>query len=237
MELQAGDLVLCTVERIEKTIVFVKVHHQGKELDGTIVTSEISPGRIRNIRNYVVPKKKIVCKVLRVSKGNIELSLRRVTQKEKKEVLERYSQEKSYKSIFKTILKEYAERAIKEIEKNTTLYDFIEEAKKSPEILEKIIGKEKAEKILKIIKTEKTKKASIKKEFLLTTKNPDGVKLIKNILKEIKKAEIKYLSAGKYSIKLESDNLKQADIQINEILKNLEEKAEKHNMDFKVIPD
>jgi len=75
MELEQGDLVLCTVERIEKTIVFVKVLVGNEEIDGSIITSEIAPGRIRNIRDYVVPKKRIVCKVLRISQNkNIELS-------------------------------------------------------------------------------------------------------------------------------------------------------------------
>ena len=72
MELEVGDIVLCTVERIEKTIVFVKIEGVGRDLHGSIIMSEVAPGRIRNIRNYVVPKKKIVCKVLRVSGERID---------------------------------------------------------------------------------------------------------------------------------------------------------------------
>ena len=95
--LEQGDLVLCTVERVEKTTVFVKIEGAG---DRSIVTSEIAPGRIRNLRDYVVPKKRIVCKILRISDGgNIELSLRRVSLKEKKEVMDRYSHERAYISI------------------------------------------------------------------------------------------------------------------------------------------
>ena len=85
MEFEEGDIVLCTVERIEGTNVFVSIEGNG---EGSIMTSEIAPGRIRNLRDYVVPKKKIVCKILRVSGNRIDLSLRRVTQKEQKEVLE-----------------------------------------------------------------------------------------------------------------------------------------------------
>ena len=72
--LEVGDIVLCTVERIEKTIVFVKIEDENKDLEGSIIMSEVAPGRIRNIRNYVVPKKKIVCKVLRISGNRIDLS-------------------------------------------------------------------------------------------------------------------------------------------------------------------
>src|SRR4030042_1972413 len=106
-KLEVGDLVLCTVDRIVGTVVFVKIPVENREIEGGIVMSEIAPGRIRNIRDYVVPKKKIVCKVLRINaNGNIELSLRRVSQKEKKEVLEQESQEKSYTSILKSVLGE-----------------------------------------------------------------------------------------------------------------------------------
>src|SRR3989338_10141620 len=93
--IKEGDLVLCTVERIDGTTVFVKLPD---EQQGTIVTSEIAPGRIRNIRDYVIPNKRIVCQVLRVSNGRIDLSLRRVGTKEKTIVMEQYKQEQTAKS-------------------------------------------------------------------------------------------------------------------------------------------
>ena len=103
MEFEVGDIILCTVDKIVGTNVFVKIEGGG---EGTITFSEVAPGRIRNIRNYVVPKKEIVCKILRISGDRIDLSLRRVTPKDKKEVLERTKQEKSYKKILKSVLGE-----------------------------------------------------------------------------------------------------------------------------------
>ena len=46
MELEEGDVVLCTVDRIVGTTVFVSIEGNG---EGSIVVSEISPGRIRNL--------------------------------------------------------------------------------------------------------------------------------------------------------------------------------------------
>src|SRR3989344_7448069 len=109
MRLDVGDVVLCTVDRIVGTVVFVKIDSIGKELEGGIILSEIAPGRIRNLRDYVVPKKKIVCKILRISGDRIDLSLRRVSLKEKKEILEKESQEQSYQSVFKSVLGSKAE--------------------------------------------------------------------------------------------------------------------------------
>lgn len=233
--LEPGDLILCTVEKIEGTIVFVKFFDGGKEIDGSIIISEIAPGRIRNLRDYVVPKKKIVCKVLRISKnGNVELSLRRVTPKEKKEMLEKLKQEKSYESIFKTILKEKSKPVLEEIKKEENLFDFIEESRENPKKLEKFVGKKDSEKILEALNSQKQKKVILKKEINLKTTSEEGLDLIKKILGDIKEAEIKYISAGKYSIKVESDDIKKADNKIKEITIGIEKEAKKHNMDFSI---
>ena len=232
VEFEQGDVVLCTVERIEKTIVFVRIENNG---DGSIVTSEIAPGRIRNLRDYVLPKKKIVCKVLRISPtGNIELSLRRVTNKERKEVLDKYQQERSYISVLRTILKEKAEKAIEEIQKQGSVYDFFEEFKENPLKFEKIIETKEAEKILEIVLNQKQKRIIIKKEFSLTTIEPQGVSLIKNILKNIKNVEVRYIAAGKYSIKTEDANPKEAEQRLRKIIENIEKQAKKSGINFSV---
>ena len=232
MELEEGDVVLCTVEKIVGTVVFVKIED---DQEGSIIISEIAPGRIRNLRDYVVPKKKIVCKVLRISQnGNIDLSLRRVTQKEKKEVLEKDKQEKSYKSVLKSILKEKTDEIIEKILKEDKIFSFLEEAKENSKKLEKIVGKKDAEKILDILKSQKIKKAIIKKEFFLTSTEPNGLEIIKDILGHAKDLEIKYLSAGNYSIKKESENAKTADHEIKEFLSEIEKKSKQKGFSFSI---
>jgi translation initiation factor 2 alpha subunit (eIF-2alpha) len=231
--LEVGDTVLCMVDRIVGTVVFVKMSLDGKEVEGSIVMSEIAPGRIRNIRDYVVPRKKIVCKVLRISpQGNIDLSLRRVTQKEKKEVLEQDSQEKSYINILKSILGEKSEEIIKEILKEERLFSFLEESKTNPEKLEKIAGKENAKKILDILNTQKKKKTTVKKEIHLTTIKPNGITLIKSILQIFKGITVKYLAAGTYTLELESEDIKAADKKIREMIDVAEKEAKKSNVEF-----
>ncbi len=234
-ELSEGDLILCTVDRIMGTIVFVKIFLPGKEIEGSIVFSEVAPGRIRNIRNYVVPKKRIVCKILRKSNNRIDLSLRRVSQKERKGVMDEYKQEKSYEGILKNILNEKAKEIIIQIKKKHRLYDFVEDSKKNPQKLEELIEKENAKKFLEIVKIQKKKKRTIKKRFNLTTQNPKGINLIKNILNKIKNARIKYISAGKYSIEIESEDLKKADNELKEILSEIEKNSKKQEMEFNTI--
>jgi translation initiation factor 2 subunit 1 len=223
--------VLCTVERIAKTIVFVNIEGDG---EGSIIMSEIAPGRIRNIRDYVVPKKQIVCKVLRISGNKIDLSLRRVTQKEQKELKEVHKQEKSHKSILKSVLKDNSEKIVEEIEKSVKVYDFLQEAKENSKKLEKLVGKKDSEKILGILQTQKTKKAVLKKEFSLTTTNPEGIDLIKKLLSNIKDADIKYLSAGKYTIQAEASEIKQADNKIKQATETILNQSKKEGLNFNI---
>jgi translation initiation factor 2 alpha subunit (eIF-2alpha) len=231
--LETGDLVLCTVDRIVGTAVFVKI--EGRNIEGEIVMSEVAPGRIRNIRDYVVPKKKIVCKVLRIShSGNVELSLRRVTLKERKEVLEREQNEKSYTSILKSILGANAEKVIGEIQKEDNLVSFLLDAKENSSELEKITGKENSEKILEILRTEKKKKSTVKKEVHLTTVKPEGITLIKKVLGFFKGITVKYISAGRYSLELESEDVKTADKKMREMIVIAEKESKKSGIEFSI---
>jgi translation initiation factor 2 subunit 1 len=226
MELEVGDVVLCTVERIEGTTVFVNIDETNQE--GCIILSEIAPGRIRNLRDYVVPKKVIACKVLKISGNTIELSLRRVTQKEQKEAKEKYNQEKSYKSILKTVLGEKAESIIKEIAKKGNIINFFAKMKEIPKELETLVGKENSRKILEILNLQKQKKTSLKKEIRFHTFESEGLEKIKKILEGIKNAEIKYISAGNYSIKVEAEDLKEADNKLKKIIEELNKKIKEN---------
>jgi len=230
--LEEGDMVLCTVDRISGTVVFVKI--EGEDREGSIILSEIAPGRIRNLREYVIPKKKIVCKVLKTSGGTISLSLRRVTLKEKKEVMDAHNQERSYMSILKSVLKEKAAGIIDKITKEEKLFDFFEETRKNPKKLEDLIGKEDAKKILDIILEQKKKKTIIKRTIYLKTQKPNGIYIIKKILENPGEIEIKYLSAGKYSLKIETDDGKKGEQKIKMFLEGVEKKARETGAQFEV---
>ena len=87
---EEDDIVLCTVKKILYHSVFVTLDEYDN-LEGMIHISEIAPGRIRNIRDYVREGKKLVCKVLRVrkEKGHFDLSLRRVNEGQRRRALTR----------------------------------------------------------------------------------------------------------------------------------------------------
>ncbi len=234
-EIEPGEVLPCIVDRIIGTTVFVKVLYKGKELEGSIITSEIAPGRIRNLRDYVVPKKRIICKVLRITKsGGIELSLRRVTQKEKKEVLEQIKQEKGFKQIIKNIAKEKSKKIIEEIRKEGSFTDFLESLKKDESKLEKIAGKTLSKKILDALNSQKKKKAILKKELEIHTDIEDGIVQIKKVLSEVKNAKLRYISAGKYSIEAEDEDMKSADKKLTESIESLKNELNKKEISLEI---
>ncbi len=224
-KLEEGQIVLCTVKNIVGTTVFVKINDYDKE--GTIVTSEIAPGRIRNLRDYVVPNKKIVCKVLRIEKEHLDLSLRRVSAKEKRDLLEFYEREKNLIATLKSISKN-SEDVIKKIKQDYSLVDFFEQAKENPKLLEGLMNKEEADKILKILKEKKEKEVFVKKKFSLTSQAEDGITKIKKIVP----ADATYLAAGKFLITIKNKNYKEANAKINSLLEEIEKKAKQENCVF-----
>jgi len=136
--------------------------------------------------------------------------------------------------ILKSILKDKGDKIITKIKQGNNLFDFLEEAKKNSKELEEVVGKEDAQKILDILNAQKIKKSIVKKEINLSSTGSDGVNDIKVILNPIKNAKIKYISGGKYSIELESDDMKTAGNEIRKILEEIEKNAKNRRVDFSI---
>src|SRR3989344_5517774 len=106
-----SEVVICTVKTILKDTIFISLDEYGNK-EGLIHISEIAPGRIRNIRDYVKEGKKIVCLVLRVNKekGHVDLSLRRASKSLRAAKNESVKKEKKDKKIAAEIAKIVKER-------------------------------------------------------------------------------------------------------------------------------
>lgn len=234
-QLEEGQIVLVTVDKIIGTTIFVKLDEYN--IDGAISFPEVAPGRIRNIRDYAFPGKKIVCKILQIHSNGIELSLRRVKVNERNDFNDKQRKERNYLALFRTVVAEKADEKIKEIrEKEISFYDLIENAKENSKLLEKYITKEQSDKILKILSEKKNKETTVARKFELSSKSSDGIKKIKDIMsssiKDCGNCEVSYLAAGRYLVKIKAPDAKQADQKIRQILENIETQAKKQNCVF-----
>lgn len=216
-----NEVVLCTVKRIERATVFLDIEGNG---EGTMTFAEVSPGRIRNIRDFIAINKKIVCKVLRIKGEHIELSLRRVSAKDRDEVLERAKKEKVLESIIKPVLKEKTLEILDKIRKEYELSEFLDEARENPELIEKFAPKSSVEQLKKILAEKREKEKIVVKNIKLITQSESGIKDIKEILKS-EEGDIRYLGSSKFSITTKAKDYKLANSQMEIILNDIKTKA------------
>lgn len=223
---EEGELVLCTVTNVQYNSVFAKLDDYGKT--GMIHISEVSPGRIRNIRDYVVEGRKIVCKVLRIhhDRGHIDLSLRRVTEREKKEKMSSVKLEQKAEKIVELVAKDKKKdfpslyRSImsqigKDYESLSHLFEDIVVDKVNLE--DYIDDKDIAKPLVELVKQRiKPPEVEIKGKMKITLYDPNGVEIIKKALIAGKsvdddKIHITYEGGGMYRLRIKSPDFKEAE--------------------------
>ena len=227
---EVSEIVLCTVTKIHHTSVFVTLDEFGNK-SGMIHISEISPGRIRAISDYVKEGKKIICKVLRIDRerGHIDLSLRRVTQKETKQEMQKYENEEIALKILKIVTKEKAEGVAEKIKgAHPLIHDFFVSSLSDPSILDEYMSKEDSKKLFTIIKDKmKPKKITLKATLEISSHAPNGLSLIKDILLKQKEVAITYIGAPNYLLMIEDEKPKVANKKIENAINSIMELAKK----------
>ncbi len=231
---EENEILICSVTKVLPHSVFVRIEEYDKS--GMIHISEISPGRIRNIRDYVKEGKVIICKVLRINreKGHIDLSLRRVSESQKRNKVNEIKQEQKAEKIidfvakkFKKDTKKMYEGIFSKVEEDYgTPYLFFEsfiEEEASLDILglDEDVKKELADTIAQRIKPIEV---MIKGELLLITYDPNGVEIIKESIKKAEDTDpaifVRYKGAGKYHIETKASDYKEAEATMKQAADN-----------------
>jgi len=230
ISLKEDDVVYCIVKKIEGTTVFLDVEGG---YSGSMVLSEVSAGRIRNLKKYVSPNRKIVCKVLKVKPDYVEVSLRRVTAKEKEEVLERHKKEKALGSLFKVVGAD-PEKLIQEIkEKYDDVLDFYDAVRESQDVLEEFLPKDKAERVFQAISEKEKREKIVVAKFVLKSDSENGLKDIKEIL-DVPGVEIHYLGSGKFTVSVSGKDFKEANQKLEDVLEEIEKRAKGKKAEFEL---
>lgn len=227
---EVGDIVLCTVKKIILHSVFVSFDEYDN-LEGMVHISEVAPGRIRNLRDFVKEDKKIVCKVLNINASrNIDLSLRRVNMSQKLDKLNEMKQEEKAEKLLAYIgdqLKEELKNMFnmigyKAIEKFGTLNDFFEtivvEGEKTLDDFK--LSKKVKDTIVEIVQDKiKLPQVTIGGIIKLVSYEPSGVDDIKKVLSGIETEDVhlSYIGAPNYKMDITGSNYKT----VENILKNI----------------
>src|SRR6266704_350764 len=217
---EVGDLVVATVTRVEDYGAYVKLDEYAG-IEGLVHISEISTTWVRNIRDHARAGQKLVLKVLRVNpqRNQIDLSLRRVTGREKSEKMLEWKKERKAEAILKSAA-EKMQRPEEDAEviKNTILekfgglYDPLEEAIDE-------VSKSK-------IRLERSK---VRGTVSVSCHRPGGLEIIRQTLVSAKKirrprgSEIKIYTIGapKYRVEVEAGSFEAAEKTLNLVMEDI----------------
>lgn len=239
------EIVLCKVTQLFPNSVFVDLL-EFNNLQGMIHISEIAPGRIRNLRDYVSLGRQMVCKVLRIDheKGHIDLSLRRVNSNQRTAKLDEIKQELKSESLIKAISKKlnrplaqlYDQIAKIIFKEYSHLYLCFKDVVSGEINLEKLgLEKELAKELTNaIIDKFKPARITLHGEIKLATYSSDGIDKIKSTLLAIEKVstniKLTYLGAGRYKFEIEDFDYKPAEANIKKVEEILKKFNDKNSM-------
>ncbi len=247
---EEGEILICTVKKITPYSVFVNIDEY-ESSEGMIHISEIAPGRIRNLRDYVIEGKRIVCKVININRqDNIDLSLRRVPTNVMVNKINSYKQEEKAEKLLEQIGKDlnydlkkiYEQVGYKAIEKYGSLYGlFSAIVEKGKQVVDDFKANEKlSEKLYKtVIEKIKPPEVTLSYELNIKTYREDGIDVIKQILSEAEKmgSKIVYLGAPRYKMYIKSTDYKKAENILSKILQKINEASKKLGYSFSYKKD
>jgi len=246
-----GELVMCTVKKVFNQGANVIIDGYNKE--GLLHVTEISLRWVKNIRDYVKEDQKVILKVINVNKerGHIDLSLRRVTESERKlkimDIKKKQREKKFIEFLSKELNIEIEElyKKLKPLSDNYgSIYAGMEEIAKNkniPKNLDIDLEKKTEKKLIKLI-NENIKPRTVKISGFLTLKSYDGngVEIIKKILKKTiipDKTNVTYTAAGRYKIDAFSDNYKSAEKILKDVVESTSSYAKENKCEFEFSRD
>lgn len=227
---EVDELVIATVDTIHKYGVYVKLDEYGKE--GFLHISEISSSWVKNIRDFVREGQKVVLRVLRVDpeKRQIDLSLRRVTKRERRERILLWKRDRKAESLLRSAAKKvgitfeeiYEKAGVPIEEKFGELYEGLERAAREgvEALIECGVPEDLASALTEVAKERiGVSVVKVKGTLNITCLAPNGVLKIKDALLKAKNVsrprgtdiEIYVRAAPRYSIEVTARDYKIAE--------------------------
>lgn len=196
---------------------------------GFVHISELSRTWVRNIRKHVREGQKSVCRVMRVNiqRQEIDLSIRRVTESQKRETLQIHKQEQRARGIIKSVLKSLEisdDTLIPRLESIFgNLYSCLERARDDgpSELIKSGINEKIAEELASAASRELERSTvSLLGNIQLSTIDPNGNEVIKRsfidaidvtIKKKALKVQVNVVSAPDYKVIIDAGDWKIAE--------------------------
>lgn len=235
------ELVIAVIKKIMPYGAFCVLPEYG-DLEGFLHISEVAPRWIKNIHEFISEGQRYVVKVHHVDreKNQVDISIKRVSEEEKKTKLELMQNEKKGAKLLELSLKAAkvkleSEKARAEIEEHfPDVYSCFKQLSLEGDSAIKDLDLPKA---LKAEMAELAKKSikkpivEVSRTFKLTCYGGSGVETLKDALK-VKEAAIHYMGAPKYMISIKGADYKSAEKKLDAILEDIKAFAQKNHCDF-----
>ena len=239
---EESELVIAVIKKIMPYGAFCALPEYG-DREAFLHVSEVAPRWIKNIHEFISEGQRVVVKVHHVDKekNQVDVSIKRVSEEEKKRKLELLQNEKRGAKLLEVALEGTkgitAAEAALEIEKHfDDVYTCFREASlKGEDVLKKVDLPKAVKTRIWEIATKHIKKpvVSISVIVTMTCFNPAGLDSIKEALSVSDDVSIHYLGAPKYKVSLSAPDYKSGEKKLLGILEHIKTYAQKNNCDFK----
>jgi translation initiation factor 2 subunit 1 len=242
---EAGEIVVCTVREITSHGIYVNLD-QYDGTNGFLHVSEISTGWVRNIDRVAKVSQKLVLKVIRVNKSRreIDLSLRQVTNEERRAKVIEWKREERALAITDAVKKKLGiddarERELRHKleEEFGTLYAALEAAaRKGAAALSPAGLPEREAKAVAELASEKIVPARYEVGALVevSSRSSEGIEQVKKTLTAAANTgsadvHITYAGAPRYRVRITADDYKQAEKAMDSVIEKIKDGVGKHD--------
>jgi len=234
-----GELVVCRIGTIHPNSATAELIEYG--LSGMIHVSEVASRWVKDIREFIKENKIVVCRVMRVDKHHIELSIKRVQRGQAESKLNEYKREskaekmleQAAKGMKKSLEDAYKEVGYKLIDDFGSIAKAFEFAHKNPELLKtKGVPKEWADFIIETANRQYEEKTyNVRADLNIVCYQPDGINVIKSVLTKAKSKglEIKYISPPKYLVTVQGKKYKELESRVISACEEIVKEISKNN--------
>ena len=244
---EQGEIVLATITKLMDHGAYVTLDEYN-EIQGFLHISEIAPGWIRAVNRFVKEgeKKVLLVKKVNPQRGDIDLSLKQVSNDQKKQKLKEVKKYEKGNTLLQN-LKEKANLTDKDINKledsiftkYESVYDaFVDIARNGIGCIKELkLSKKILIPIEEISSKIKLPSVEIRGVLEISNSKSNGIEIIKNILlekaNEDSKINIIYLGAPKYRLSIVAEDFKIAEKSLKPIIEDIETKILKSKGTFK----
>ena len=244
---EQGEIVLATISKVMDHGAYVTLDEYD-DIQGFLHISEIAPGWIRSVNRFVKDgeKKVLLVKKVNPNRGDIDLSLKQVSNDQKKQKLKEVKKFEKGKTLLQNV-QEKAKLSDEEIEKLEdsiyskfdSIYDaFIEIGRNGIDTIKDLkLTKKTAATIEEICSKIKLPSVEIRGIMEITSDKSNGVEIIKKTLLDVTKKDstidITYLGAPKYRLSITSEDFKSAEKRLKPIISDIQSTIEKKKGSFK----